>query len=251
MKNKKMTKYELFIQVLILLNVTAVMLESVKSINEVLGQFFYWFEIFSVAVFTIEYIIRIKLAEKKLKFIFSFFGLIDLVAILPFYLPQIVNMDLRMLRILRLARLLRVVKIFRDSTSVKLVGRVLREKKEPLMFTLFVTFLLLIFASSLMYYVEHDVQPEAFGNIFQSFWWAVATLTTIGYGDIYPVTAWGKLLSAIIAILGIGLVALPTGIIGSGFVEAMERKEEVEESEEEKGKITCPHCGKSIGPGES
>jgi len=104
--------------------------------------------------------------------------------------------------------------------------------------TLFITFLLLIVASSFMFYVEHAAQPEEFTNIFQSLWWAVATLTTIGYGDIYPVTVLGKFLSAIIAILGIGLVALPTGIISSGFIETIK---------ENKKPHICPHCGKEIG----
>lgn len=118
------------------------------------------------------------------------------------------------------------------------MGEVLREKKEPLILTLYVTFLLLLFASSIMYYVEHEAQPDAFSNIFNAFWWAVATLTTVGYGDIYPITALGKLVSGFIAVLGEGLVALPTGIIGAGFIEALGR--------EKKAGKKCPHCGGEI-----
>jgi voltage-gated potassium channel len=119
-----------------------------------------------------------------------------------------------------------------------MIGDVLREKKEVLFLTLFMTFLLLLVAASLMYEVENEAQPDKFPDIFSSFWWAVATLTTVGYGDVYPVTAMGKLLSGIIAILGIGLVALPTGIIGSGFIEILNRR---------KAKpARCQKCGEII-----
>ncbi len=154
--------------------------------------------------------------------------------------PLIITFDLRFLRMLRLTRLFRLFKVYRYSKALRIVGRVLKNKKEPLFLTLFVTFMLLLIASSLMYYIEHDAQPDAFPNIFSAFWWAVATLTTIGYGDVLPITGWGKLLSGVIALLGIGLVALPTGIIGSGFMEVIERKEKPR---------YCPHCGKIIERG--
>jgi voltage-gated potassium channel len=234
-----------FIQSLIIINMLAVMLESVSYLHKNYGPFFYWFEVVSVAIFTIEYLARVWSADfgtmqpikRRLKFIFSFLGLIDLVAILPFYLPFLITFDLRFLRIMRLVRLFRVFKIARYSMALKLIGKVLKRKKEEIFLTLFITFLLLIVASSFMFYVEHEAQPEEFTNIFQSLWWAVATLTTIGYGDIYPVTVLGKLLSAIIAILGIGLVALPTGIISSGFIETIK---------ENRKPHICPHCGKEI-----
>ncbi|MCK4761150.1 MAG: ion transporter [Candidatus Aminicenantes bacterium] len=235
-----------FVYILIVLNVIAVILESVESIRELNKNLFRLFEIFSVIVFTIEYIVRVWVAEHefinrtafkaRIKFIFSFFGMIDLFAILPFYLPMLIKFDLRFLRILRLMRLFRLFKIARYSKALKMVGTVLRNKKESLLLTLVVTLMLLLVASSLMYHIEHDSQPSAFPNILASFWWAVATLTTIGYGDIYPITGWGKFLSGIIALLGIGLVALPTGIIGSGFIEVIEKKKE-------RSKF-CPNCGK-------
>lgn len=238
-----------FIQSLIIVNLLAVMFESIASLQEKYGPFFYWFEVISVIIFTVEYLARVwsadvgagKSVKARLKFIFSFLGLIDLLAILPFYLPFIITFDLRFLRIMRLIRLFRVMKITRYSKALRLIGEVLKRKKEGLFLTIFITFLLLIVASSLMYYVEHNAQPEQFSNIFQSFWWAVATLTTIGYGDIYPVTALGKLLSAVIALLGIGLVALPTGILSAGFMEILK----------ENGKPqTCPHCGRILEDGD-
>ena len=172
-------------------------------------------------------------------------AIIDLMAILPFYLPLLLPVDLRFLRILRLTRLLRLLKVQRYSKSLQLIGIVLKKKKEELIVTVFVTFILMVFASTLMYYLESDVQPDQFPNIISAFWWAIATLTTIGYGDVYPVTGWGRLLSGIIALLGIGLVALPTGILSSGFIEELSRQKskDIEKSEQYK---YCPYCGKRI-----
>lgn len=223
---------------LIVLNTLMVMLESVEAMHRNFAEYFHWFEIASVVIFTIEYIWRIWAAKKKSQFIFSFFGLVDLIAILPFYLPMLIKMDLRFVRILRLTRIFRIFKVARYAKSLQLVGLVLKEKKESLVLTLFLTFIMLLVASSFMYEAEHRIQPDKFTDIFSSFWWAVATLTTIGYGDIYPMTTIGRFLSGIIALLGIGLVALPTGIIGSGFIEILNRKKL-------HPRTYCPHCGKA------
>jgi voltage-gated potassium channel len=228
-------RFTRFILALIILNTLSVMLESVESLHRQYGDFLYWFEVASVAIFTFEYIWRVAAAKKKSRFIFSFFGLIDLIAILPFFLPFLIAVDLRFVRILRLIRIFRVFKVARYSKSLRLVGEVLREKKEALLLTLFMSFLMLMVSSALMYEVEHHAQPDKFPDIFSSFWWAIATLTTVGYGDVYPVTAAGKFISGVIALLGIGVVALPTGIISSGFIERMKSD-----------KRTCPHCGKEL-----
>jgi voltage-gated potassium channel len=167
-------------------------------------------------------------------------ALIDLFAILPFYVPFIIKIDLRVLRMLRIIRLFRVFKINRYTTALAIIGRVFKQKKHQLISSILVVFLLMIVASVLMYNVEHDAQPEAFSNAFSALWWAVATFTTVGYGDIYPITVMGKILSAVIAILGIGLVAVPTGIISAGFIE------NIDYSEEEDEKQYCPYCGKKI-----
>jgi voltage-gated potassium channel len=178
-------------------------------------------------------------------------ALIDLFAILPFYLPMVIVIDLRFLRILRLARILRIFKIQRYNNSLSLISSVIDNRKEELIVTLFITFLLLLLASSIMYFVETNSQPESFPNIIASFWWAIATLTTVGYGDVYPVTVIGKILSGIIALLGIGIVALPTGIISSGFIEEMNKgKKNCNNTENrdtsEKEKKYCPYCGKKL-----
>ena len=173
-----------------------------------------------------------------------------MLSILPFYLPLFVPIDMQIVRVLRLARLLRLLKLARYTSSVATTIAVIRQRSHELMVAVFLTSLLLIVASTLMYYLESKVQPEAFPNIVASLWWAVATLTTIGYGDVFPVTSMGRLLSGIIAVLGIGLVALPTAIISSGFIEGVSKKNETEKREEQASRIEdysfCPHCGKSL-----
>lgn len=230
-----------FITTLIILNVFAIILQSYESLNSQYYKFFHLFEVFSVIVFTLEYLIRIWIADLnynfkrfnklpawkcRLKYIFSFMGLIDLLAILPFYLPFIIKLDLRFVRILRLLRLFRIFKLAHYSSSMKIVGKVILDKKYELLTTLFASFVILLISSSLMYEIEHKVQPDQFPNIFATLWWAVATLTTIGYGDVYPITDWGRVLAAVTAIFGIGLVAIPTGIISAGFLEEIQVKKQ-------------------------
>ncbi len=169
----------------------------------------------------------------RLRFTVTPLALIDLLAILPFYLTFL-GIDLRFLRIVRI---LRIAKLSRYLSSLHLFIDVLRNRKEELIMTTTVLVLLLIISSSMMYYAEHDAQADVFSGIPATMWWAVATLTTVGYGDIYPVTGLGKLFGTGSAIVGIGLFALPTAILGSGFIEEINKRKE---------KQTCPHCGKSI-----
>ncbi|MEZ4952761.1 MAG: ion transporter [Saprospiraceae bacterium] len=220
-----------FIYSLILFNIIAIILESYKELRDSYGFVFQLIEVFSVLVFTIEYALRLWVADldnkvkySRFKFALSPIGLIDLFAILPFYLPMIFSMDLRVIRILRLLRLLRIFKLGRFSSSLKTINQVLKETKADLTITLFVVFILLVLSSTLMYYVESDAQPEKFASIVHSFWWSIATLTTVGYGDVYPITAMGKVLSAIIALIGVGFIALPTGIISSAFINKLQNE---------------------------
>jgi len=253
-------KFDTFITTLIVLNVIAVIFESYPQIGEKYQTFFYIFELISVIIFTIEYILRIYTSpllypgsseiKAGFKFITSPLAIIDLIAILPFYIPLLLPIDLRILRLLRLLRLLRVLKLTRHSESMRVISRVLKKSRSDLSVTVFVVFVLLIVSASLMYYIEKDAQPEAFENIGQGFWWAVATLTTVGYGDIYPVTNLGKLISGIIAILGIGFVALPTGIISSAFMDEINSRRKKENNcNFNHGEMTtryCPHCGERL-----
>jgi len=222
---------EFLIAGLIVVNTIAIVLESYHDVNTEYAVFFNALELFSIIVFSIEYLIRIWIADivypklspfkAKLKYITSFMGLVDLISILPFYLPYFVKIDLRVLR--------------------TLLQNVIKKTKSEILVTIFLVFILLTLASTLMYNIEKTAQPDAFQNIGQAMWWAVATLTTVGYGDIYPVTGLGKILSAFIALLGIGIVALPTGIISSAYIEEIRSLKK-----KKKKRCECPHCGKEI-----
>jgi len=237
--------FDIFIMSLIGANVLAVILESVPELSQQFGTGFQVFELVSVAVFTVEYVLRIWSCTSDTRFADPVSGrvrfslrpmlLVDLLAILPFYLPALFVLDLRFIRALRLVRLLRVLKLGRYSEAMRTFALVLRQKKADLSFVLFVLSLMLVLVSSLMYFVEHEAQPDAFSSIPAAMWWGVATLTTVGYGDIYPITAVGKMLGAMVALLGIGLFALPAGILASGFSEALQHKQD--------GGSVCPHCG--------
>lgn len=200
-------------------------LESHKSIRDSYGGYFSSFELFSIIVFSAEYFYRIGHAYLKkgtkgvLDYVFSFFGLIDLISILPFYLNQFIELDGRFLRILRLFRLTRIFKFGRKSTSLRVFTKALFSVKNELTFTLFLSVLTILFSASAIYYLEHEAQPEKFSSITESIWWATVSLATVGYGDVYPVTVGGKIFASIISLLGIAIVAIPTGVISAAFVE--------------------------------
>jgi voltage-gated potassium channel len=238
----------LFITALILLNIAALVLETVESIGSAHRALFYKFEVFSVLIFTVEYIIRLwkctdqpqygKGLAGRVRYILSPMALIDAVAILPFYLPMLIPFDLRFVRALRLLRIFRIFKLARYSDAFRTFMNVMRAKKEELLITVFMVFVVLTVASCAMFFIENSVQPNIFSSIPAAMWWGIATLSTVGYGDMYPVTLAGKLLGSIVALMGIGLFALPAGIIGSGFIDEMHKKRA--------NTNCCPHCGKTI-----
>jgi len=225
-----------FIYILIILNVIAVILETEKDIFRLAPEFFKWFEWVSVGVFSIEYILRVWTATEqpafehpvygRIRYAFTFLALIDLAAIMPAYLPLLFTVDLRFLRILRLFRMLRVFKLGRYSKAMKLIGCVLKSKKSELSVAIFSTFLLMIIAAGMLYTVEHPAQPDKYSSIPAVMWWAVCTLTTVGYGDMVPVTILGKIFAGSIAVLGVGLFALPAGILASGFTNHLKESRE-------------------------
>lgn len=244
--------FDILIIILIILSIGSVILSTFDNIPSSVLKINTYFEYFSIAVFSIEYLLRIWTADllykqgpllSRLRYIFSLMAIIDLLAILPFYLPFVTKIDLRSLRTLRLIRMVRIFKLNRYTTALNSVTLVLKKKKEQLLSSMFVVILLMIISSILMYYCEHDAQPDVFKNAFSGLWWAIATLTTVGYGDIYPITVVGKILSTFLALLGIGLVAVPTGIISSGFSEELEESKLHSEEDE---KQYCPYCGKKI-----
>jgi len=238
-----------FLLILIILNVIAMIIGSVNSIQEKYSLEFYYFELISIIIFTIEYILRlwVCICDKKyqkglsgrVRYALTPMALIDLLAILPFYLP-FTGLDLRAIRIFRLLQFFRIAKSARYVTSLRLFARVIKSRKSELAITSIVMFMLIIFASTLMYHFEGDVQPDKFPDIPTSMWWAVSTMTTVGYGDVIPITGIGKFIASIVAILGIGLFALPTGILGAGFIEELQKKKKNESI------YQCPNCGHEI-----
>jgi voltage-gated potassium channel len=248
--------FDTFLISLIAVNVTAVVLETVQSLAESYGSFFETLELISIIIFTGEYVLRVWTCTEneayahpllgRLRYMVKPMAIIDLCAVLPFYLPVIFPIDPRFMRSLRLFRLFRLFKMGRYSESLQTMGNVIKKKKEEFVVTIFVIFILLVLASSLVYTVEHEAQPEAFSSIPASMWWGMATLTTVGYGDVYPITPLGKFLGAVIALLGIGLFALPAGILASGFAEEIQTKKEKSEAEKKESVMICPHCGKPI-----
>jgi voltage-gated potassium channel len=235
----------MFIAALILVNVLAIVLESVSEINDAFAEWFWWFEAFSVTVFAFEYLIRLwtcvenaryqRPVAGRLRYASTVLAIVDLIAIIPFFLPFL-GFDLRFARMLRLLRLARVAKLGRYSSAVDSIGRVIHDRKHELVASLTFLFMLILVSASLLYFAESEAQPDHFGSIPAAMWWAVVTLTTVGYGDIYPITPIGRVLAGTIAILGIGMVALPTSILGSGFVEQITKRSSPT--------TTCPHCGK-------
>jgi voltage-gated potassium channel len=221
-KNKKSyTVFNTALTVLICLNIIAVIVASIDDIYDKYKQLFNYFEYISIAIFTIEYLLRIWTAscqspKPKIPYFCSFYGIVDLLAILPFYLPFVFGIDLRILRVFRLFR---VVKLLRYNTPFDLIAKVLKNERTKLFTTIFIMVILILFASSMMYFFFFFSQQDMFPNIPATLWWAVATLTTVGYGDTYPITVLGKLLGGIIAVLGIGLVGLPSAIIASGLIQ--------------------------------
>jgi len=240
--------FDCFIMALIVFSVISVFMLTFK-LTEKITRILSFYETLSAYVFTVEYLLRIWTADllypgltpgkARLRYVASGMAVIDLLAILPFYLPMILPINLLELRAVRLVRLLRIFKFNRYSDAFVSIMLVLKKKTIAIVTALFLVLILLVISSLLIYYVEHDAQPDKFQNAFSGLWWAVSTLTTVGYGDIYPITVAGKILGAFIAILGIGIVAVPTGILSAGFVERIDKPENTEIK-------YCPHCGKKI-----
>ncbi len=227
-----------FLIVLILLNVVAIVLESMPALHDRFHPYFFAFEAFSVAIFSIEYVLRIwscveftvyadtHPTKARLQYMRTPLAIIDLIAILPFYLTFFLVIDLRFLRVVRL---LRIFKLTRYSGAMNLVLSVLREEANAFFAAFSVLPMLLILTSSGIYVIEHKVQPEVFGSIPAAMWWAMATLTTVGYGDVVPATALGKIFGGFITVIGVGMVALPAGILASGFADQVHRRRSVYE----------------------
>ena len=219
---------------LILLNVVSVILETVEDWGELYAEAFFLFEIASVAVFTIEYLLRVWSCTEassrrfrrpvlgRLRYMTTPLALVDLFAILPFYLAFAIGVDLRFLRVIRL---LRILKITRYSVAFETFLAVLRAQKGPLISAGLLMSIVLIVAAAMMYMVERTAQPEVFASIPHAMWWALVTLTTVGYGDITPITGPGRIVGGVVTVLGLLMYALPAGIIASGFMQELRKRE--------------------------
>jgi len=240
---------EIGLLILIFANIIALMLEWVPQLNNRYADVFRHFEIFSILVFTVEYLLRVwssvenplyhKPVIGRLRYMSSGMAIIDLFAVLPFYLAFL-PIDLRFIRIIRFFRVFRLLKIARYLKALNLIQAVLRERREQIYLSVMFIFFLLVIVSTLMYYVENEAQPQVFSSIPASMWWGIETLTTVGYGDMLPVTLYGRILGGMISVLGIGLFALPAGILSSGLTEHLQKNGKDQTSKK------CPHCGKDL-----
>lgn len=284
---------------LIIANVAAIVLGSVTSIAARYQPWLALFEWFSILVFSIEYLARVWAAVERddgryaapvtgrIRYMLSPLALIDLLAILPFYLAFLVPVDLRFMRIFRLFL---IFKLTRYHASMSLLGRVVRNEARPIAAALFVLATLLMVAASFAFIAEHETQPQVFASIPDAMWWAIVTMTTVGYGDMVPVTPFGKLIGGVIAVIGLGMVALPAGLLAAGFSEQLHQRKRAFEDEVSRmlsdgvisagesdrlesirdrlgltdqqaseilrlierrhGAVRCPHCGHDLRPGD-
>lgn len=207
--------FDAVVFVLIISSIIALTFETLPDLSPSTKRAFYFFEVVSVVLFTIEYVLRIATAPRKRDYIFSFHGIIDLVAILPFYLSF--GVDLRAARALRLFRIFRILKLARYNRAIARFGKAISEAKEEVMIFLIATIILLYLSAVGIYYFEHDAQPQNFASIIHSLWWVLVTLTTVGYGDVVPITVGGKLFTFVILICGLGVIAIPAGIVSSAL----------------------------------
>lgn len=232
---------------LIVANLVVFVLETVPGLFDAYARELAVFEALSLAVFALEYLGRLWVCVDderyrspffgRLRWVFSPLALLDLLVLVPAALPML-GLDLRLARTFRLFRLMRGLKLVRYSKSVRTLVAVLVSKRAELLVTLSFALTLLLFASSAMYFIERETQPEAFSSIPAAMWWAVTTLTTVGYGDVYPQTVLGRWVAAVIAVVGVGLFALPAGILAAGFTE------HIQSARADAGR--CPHCGERL-----
>ncbi|MDC0386668.1 ion transporter, partial [Flavobacteriaceae bacterium] len=208
------------IQLLIFLSLISFSVETLPNIPEKASVALRYFEVFSVLIFSIEYLLRLWVSKKPLSYIFSFYGIIDILAILPFYM--VTFLDLRFLRAFRILRIFRALKVIRYNKAIERFGAAFKLVKEEFVL-FFACALILIFISSAgIFYFEHEAQPETFKSIFHSAWWAIVTLTSVGYGDVYPITLGGRIFTFFVLMIGLGIVTVPAGLVASALSKARE-----------------------------
>ena len=212
--------FDYFIQALILLSLLAFTIETFPDNSKVTIELLNTFEFLCVIVFSIEYLLRVIVSKKPLKYIFSFYGIIDFLAIFPFYLKSIY--DLRALRAFRIFRIFRALKLIRYNRALNRFNIASKIVKEELILFLILTSIFVFIASAGIYFFENEAQPENFSSVIHSGWWAIITLTTVGYGDVYPITVGGKIFTTFIVLIGVGIVTIPAGLVASALSKARE-----------------------------
>lgn len=213
-------KFEYLIQVIIVINLISFSFETLPDLSEQWQYRLHIIEVSSVVIFTLEYFIRILFCKPRLSYVFSFFGIVDLLAILPFYLAS--GIDLRSSRSFRLLRLFRMLKLVKYNNAMRRYKFALKVAREEIIIFGCASLILLYLSAVGMYYFENEAQPEHFSSIISSLWWAVITLTTVGYGDVYPITVGGRIFTFFILMIGLGVVAVPAGLFASALCKARE-----------------------------
>ena len=217
---KKGKYFDYFIQLIIILSLISFSLETLPNISEEFRLVLEKFEFVSIIIFSIEYVLRVLVSKKPLKYIFSFYGIIDILAILPFYLNRF--LDLRFLRAFRVFRIFRALKLIRYNKALNRFNIAFKIVKEELVLFFIVILIMLFIVSAGIYSFENEAQPEIFKSVFHSGWWSIVTLTTVGYGDVYPITLGGKIFTFFVLMIGIGVVAVPAGLVGTALSKARE-----------------------------
>lgn len=233
--------YDILSTVMLLINLFASFAMTFEDFYAAHRELLNNLEAITVFFFAVDYVLRVITAQKLypektkpeavLAYMTSGYGIIDLLSFLPYYLPVFFPAGSSVFRMLRVVRIFRLFRINSYLDSLSIIGRVISGKKTQLMASVFIIFMLILASSLCMYSVEHDAQPDVFKNAFSGIWWATSTLLTVGYGDIYPITTMGQILGILITFLGVGLVAIPTGIISAGFVEEYQRAKRMSDIE--------------------
>lgn len=231
--SKNGRRFDIFIQVLIILSLVGFAIETLPVMSDQTHKMLWYFEVVCVGIFTVEYLLRIFYAKRKLGYILSFYGIIDLLAILPFYLT--LGIDARSVRIFRILRLFRILKLARYNKAIMHFRDAAITAREEIVLFIIITLMLLFLSASGIYYFEHEAQPEKFASVFHSLWWAISTLTTVGYGDVYPITLGGKIFTFCILIIGLGIVTVPAGIVASALSVSIRNKYDKEHKESDEG----------------
>ncbi len=241
--NKLNQGYDILSTLALIINIAAAFLSTFESIRAEHGQLLNMIEAITVFFFAIDYALRVLTASQQFrgcsegeairKYVLSGYGIIDLLSFLPYYLPAFFPAGAAVFRMFRVIRIFRLFRINAYSDSLTLIGNVLTSKRTQILASVFIILLLILASSLCMYSVEHEAQPEVFENAFSAIWWATSTLLTVGYGDIYPITVLGQILGIVITFLGVGLVAIPTGIISAGFVEEYQKATRLADIEEQ------------------